>query len=502
MFCIVITTRTQGELSGKSFFSPRSQSVNAARELVGWHRYIHQFDADTFYGSCSIAPEYLQSYRPQRVAEYFFNTDTLTISGSQVTNRDNTTNILADYFGLSPAFGSTVTVVPKVQQALVDFNCYIGFNNWYFRIHAPAVWTKWELKLEEIPNNNGSDTPFPALYMAQEALQAPVQSFNDAIKGNVTFGDVQDGLQFGKIDNAQTKGGLSDIQAALGYNFVVSENGHVGLNIRGSAPTGTRPTSEFLFEPVIGNGKHWELGVGFTGEVIIWERDGDQTVSLFVDANITHLFPARQNRSFDFTTNGFGSRYILLKQFDNTGNYDGLSLPAINKTTLSCKVKTSVQIDIAIMFGYIYNEFGFDIGYNGWARSRERISLKESIESNRFGFKGIQNVAIESGDNDNTTQSTATLNGNNFENQLLVADASSPVFINTQDLDVTSAASPRAITHKIFAHFSYTWENKQTKPYLGVGGEVEFEGVRPKDSQPNKNTLSQWGVWLKGGLGF
>ena len=39
------------------------------------------------------------------------------------------------------------------------------------------------------------------------------------------------------------------------------------------------------------------------------------------------------------------------------------------------------------------------------------------------------------------------------------------------------------------------------QPFLGVGIEVEFEG-RPKDLQPNKNGVSQWGVWLKTGVGY
>ena len=33
-------------------------------------------------------------------------------------------------------------------------------------------------------------------------------------------------------------------------------------------------------------------------------------------------------------------------------------------------------------------------------------------------------------------------------------------------------------------------------------GKVEFEGVRPKEVLPNKNTMSQWGTWLRGGVGW
>ena len=61
-------------LRGKTFLAPRSQSVNAARELVLWHGYINQYCQD-FYGAFSITPEYGHSFRPERLAEYFLGVD-------------------------------------------------------------------------------------------------------------------------------------------------------------------------------------------------------------------------------------------------------------------------------------------------------------------------------------------------------------------------------------------------------------------------------------------
>src|SRR5580698_7450125 len=101
-------------LHGKTFLAPRSQSVNAARELILWHRYINLYCQD-FYGAFSITPEYSHSFRPERIAQYFWADDELVISGSQVPNRDNQTQILADYFGLSPLFQSTVRMKPEIR---------------------------------------------------------------------------------------------------------------------------------------------------------------------------------------------------------------------------------------------------------------------------------------------------------------------------------------------------------------------------------------------------
>ena len=59
------------------------------------------------------------------------------------------------------------------------------------------------------------------------------------------------------------------------------------------------------------------------------------------------LFNSRQRRSFDLINpsdpenlyfKGFGTRYILAKEFDMFGNYTGTTVPTIDITTLECDV--------------------------------------------------------------------------------------------------------------------------------------------------------------------
>ncbi len=496
-------------LRGVSFFSPRSQSVNAARELVGWHPFIHRYGMDSIYGAFTVTSAYNLSVRPARIADALFGTDTLFISGSQIINRDPN-DILADYFGLSPKFQSIVNLDPFIQNVSLVFNAYVGFDSLleglYLQVHAPAVWTKWDLQLCEKVLSTGIATPFPAQYMDEGAITAPVTSFKSAIKGGVTFGQMTEGLKFGKICGSQTKSGLSDLQIALGWDFISREHGHLGINLRMAAPTGSRPDSELLFEPIVGNGKHWEFGFGVSGRVLLWEMDGEQELSLFADTNFTHLFNAQQRRSFDLKPNGFGSRYILVKEFDSVGNYIGTLAPLINKTTLCCDVKIDFQADIVVMFAYSYRGFLFDFGYNGWIRSKEKISLKECFPEDRFGLKGILNVVTGANQLTPITQSTATLWGNEFDEQSMVVDANAPIFIREFDIDLRSAASPRLITHKIFMHVGHSWHEGRENgiiPFWGIGGEIEFEGINERNTvNPDKNTLSQWGIWSKGGIAF
>jgi len=502
MLLVPCASQAMFPLTGYTFLSPRSQSVNADRELVGWYRFINLFGQEQPYGALTATPAGGSSFRPERLAQYFFDSDEIVISGSQVTNR-LANQLLADYFGLSPLYQSTVYVKPSIVTFLVDFDGYLGYKDFYIRAHAPVVWTRNSLGLREVVINSGAETPYPALYMASSSIQAPATTWTQDVAGGITFGQVVQGIEFGKMPCSKSTAGLAEIQIAIGWNFCNSPRGHAGLNLRGYVPTGTRPKSEVLFEPIVGNGHHGEVGVGFTGHWLLWEKDCYQSLAVYSDINLTHLFGTTQHRSFDLGPNGYLSRYMLVKQFNTSGNYTSETVPLINLTTLPCRVSAAVQLDLVVMFAYTHGRWSFDLGYDAWLRTHENISLECNITPQTLGLKGIQNVATLSGTS-NATQSAATIFGNAYSDQAIVADANPPVFINTQDINICSAEAPRAFTNKIFTHLSYIFDPYSSwDPFLGLGGEVEFEGLNPRGSADNNhNSVSQWMIWLKGGIGF
>ncbi|HLJ31523.1 MAG TPA: hypothetical protein VKU36_03745 [Candidatus Babeliales bacterium] len=493
------------QLRGISIFSPRSQDINAARDVVGWHPFIHRPNANKNYSVLAFTSQYNQSLRPKNISLALFNSDIFSLSGSQIPGREGTQELLADYFGLSPAFASDAFFKPLIQNLELDMAWYLGLDAWarglYFQLRGPAIWTKWDLHLSEDNLDEGFTTPFPPGYMAEDAVVAPYPSYTQAMKGLVPFGEVEP-LKFGKICGAQTLSGLAAVEMVFGWDFIQRETSHCGFNIRASAPTGSRPKGIFFFEPRVGCGKHWQVGVGFTGHTRLWEKDGEQELIMWVDVNFTNMRKAWQHRSFDFCKNGFFSRYILLKEFDENGMFIEKMLPAINVTTLKCHVWKSIQVDMVFMFGYTYNNFVFDIGYNGWIRSREKIKLLECIPANKYGLKGVQFAVnpVTQQPND-TTESTATI----FETQPIIADQI-PIFISTQDLNVESAASPLILTQKLFWHLSNSWpecRNGNANPFFGIGAEIEFEGINSRNAyQPTNTTMGQASVWLKGGVAF
>jgi hypothetical protein len=451
--------------------------------------------------------------------------------------------------------------------------------------------------------NGLSQGTTPAFYGIKNANL--VQSFASFITGcgyinagtDTTF--VFNKLARAKMNSCRcTETALADIQMALGWNFWCDEDYHAGFNIRAVAPAGTRPEGCYLFEPIVGNGKHWELGGGFSGHWVAWRsEDEERSCAFYLDANVTHLFKAKQCRTFDLCGKPL-SRYMLAAQFKTNTTlasgvahvntpvkqFQGTYHPLANLTTIPVDVSVGVQGDLALMFQYLHNNWSFDLGYNFWGKSCEKIEFRCDCpcpfaentwvlkgDSFMYGFtrdgtlvspgtalSSSQSCAtIYKGTNQDVTDGNRNYGINNPElawtsggsalyvytnlpnatTSNTVYTSHEPVFIKTCDIDRCSAQT-KGISHKLFAHFDYTWRDREDWiPYLGVGGEVEL-AQKPCDDCCNNNcnpcysscgttcgttcgtscsscgynpcccgscctcALSQWGVWLKGGVAF
>lgn len=595
------------------YISIRSQSVDAARDLVGWTDKINLFDMENLYVTGAVTLEGTRSFDSDALSHCLFglsrrsdsNSDQLfvDVTGSAVPNR-NATDWLADYFGLPPTFQSRLVFKPRVSNFIIDFSFYVGLDEFlsglYFRAHAPVVVTRWGLGFDEEPLPNSlppagypagyfSPTPVPVANL----LNTASEFFSDEDVPTLPDGITFEPLAFARFEQARLhKTALAEIQMALGYNFILCPCYHLGFNFRVYAPTGNRPHGIFAFEPICGNGKHWEVGGGFTSHYTFWESDDEESsFGLYVDGNFTHLCNATQTRTFDLVGKP-NSRYMLAERlgtpvqnlFANPvqGTALGSTVPAAqfknayapvaNLTSLKVKVSAAVQADIVALLDYTSCGLSVDVGYNFWARSCEKIIIKKGqgptrLESgNVWALKGDANVYGFAASNAVTpppagagiplsaTQSTATINAgtnggdpqnpgvdnaefamftalNNLD-QIVISPgdpagaatqqrtSNDPVFLSNADIDLTGS---KGMTHKIFAHLSYTWQEcEDIVPYIGIGGKAEFgprhgepkctsgsactlvniEPIQPcTDCTSCKNcALSEWGVWIKGGI--
>lgn len=436
------------------YFSIRSQGENAVREMVGWQELINLCYMDDFYGAISVVGEYSESFRSDDIARVLFGSDYtntngccgINITGSQVGNtltverksiptfKRGSNDWLADYFGLPVFWQSKICFTPKIKNFVADVELYFGLAQWaeglYARVHMPITWTKWNLQVKEQiidPAINEFiiatgrlafpfDVAYPAGYfnvdsiLRTDVLNSALEFFNGS-QAPLLVGEDQNGnlfsVTFDKLscskwntcceNGALSKTGVADLELVLGYNVVCTDNGYFGLNIRTAAPTGNHPCGEFLFEPIVGNGGSWQLGGGIDTHAVMWRGEHDNTLSFYLDANITHLFKACQKRCFDLCGKP-NSRYMLAERLEpNTENLAGDTIvtdsactdnsctlsnaqfagefsPVANLTMTPIKVSAAVQGDVALKFTYNNgNGMSWDLGYNFFGRSCEKI---------------------------------------------------------------------------------------------------------------------------------
>jgi hypothetical protein len=543
---------------GITTFVPRAQGVDSVSTMLSWMRYAQAENEQDAGALIALVPKYTHSIHPCAISTYLFNSTMVNITGSQVPDRSSL-DILADYFGLPSDYQSVLSVNPFISSIQVDINGFFQLsvrehNSWYeelyFALHAPIVHSRFDLRLRENIVNDGVNF-YPAGYMGKgDKRIARSQLTPDAktyLQGEAVFGDMLEPLGFGKISGAHSLTDLADVELVFGWQGVSDKGLHIGLSAFVTVPTGNASRAEYLFEPFVGNGHHWGLGIGLIGYMPVWQACDGRSYVVSWQARFGHLFESFQRRSFDLKNNGRGSRYMLLETIgpavDNIvqipagtllqQQYQGLLVPAINKTTLDCRISVDMQAEGVIALSIIRNCWCTDVGYNIWSRSKERIESRAQLQSEVFGLKGDASLYgfVPGGTSYylalNATQHNATLQGGqgagnaNFANlnadnstaagngltQLTPADSialgipidsahgsNPPLLLTNADIDEASALVPHAMSHKIFVQGSYRGQ----RGYIGIGTEIEFvtrdQGVRA--------AASQWGVWIHAGISY
>ena len=397
---------------GAPYFSIRSQAVDSARQLAGWVPLINRYDTDQSYVVFALIPEFTRSFNPNKINECIFNEDIqacdnlqgLKISGSRVPNRNTQQDWLADYFGLPTDFESFVHLRPSIENVILDFSWYIGLNNWhsgtYIRFHFPFVHTRWDFAFDETIITPGI-AGFDAGYFSPQAI--PREQLLDTFTSFITGQQAPqfDTVEFKKLSKSkwpkkeQTKNGIAMLEAAFGWNFIQHEDYHLGLELRFGAPTGNRPKGIFLFEPILGNGNHWQVGGGITGHATLWRNEcNTANLGIYSDINITHLTKATQRRTFNLCRR-LNSRYILAQKINPPAEnllsssmegmgseaesigtqFKNIYTTAANLTNAKVGVSIGAQVDASFMLHFAYYSLNVDLGYNFWTKTCENISF-------------------------------------------------------------------------------------------------------------------------------
>ena len=567
-----------GLLHAHSSVSPtlafRSQGFHGDRQRnVGEVGKIYLSDAqDEWYRTADIAVGYMRSFHTKEIARCLFGDDlicnnscnnTIKVQGSGVADRDAKA-WLADYLYLACDYDGSFRIDPRIQNVVVDLDFYLGLDEWaeglYFRLYGPINWTKWDARFCTTDPANVTTTSCSTGYFTPTGSEVLLSSLSSYFAGNspapvddITF----KGLKFAKMPSCdESKVGFAELRAELGWNFFTDDDYHLGAGLHVAAPTGNKRKAEFVMFPVVGNGNHWELGGTLHGHHVFWRSDDEERhVGFYFDAVFTHLFRAREQRTFDLCGKP-NSRYMLASKFTRTitdgingltgtpflfsiggltlspaAEFNNVYVPVANLTTSDVKVDVGIQADVTAMFNFTRKSFSWDLGYNFWGRTCEKIECPRPCDScsadsifnfeneNSWGLKGDarmfgfnasddaavplsatqSNATIHAGTNAGTVDAALTdvslQNGGvdnslfartDFANQRVIHTPTTeggfdtdsnqmkssfqPVLISTADV---ASQKTKGLSHKVFTNLSYNWD-REWNPSLGIGGSAEF----------------------------
>lgn len=502
---------------GKTFYMGRSQGSNLARQMIGVEEKIHKFGNECFYGVGTLAIEYQKTMSPgsntsrdsRNLGAWFSSTGNTSMSygSGGITNGSpdtGSTDFAFDLNALNWGYtgSGSIYFCPQKDDIIFDLNLYLGldelFCGFWARLDVPIVRTKYNINLVDKSTGAASSVLPDDLY--GDTTTKVYDTFKAALLGNKAVGDLPV-LNYGKICGERTDTSVANIRITLGYDFLRRECWHFAAGLLFVAPVGTKPTGEFLFEPIVGNADRFEVGGTANFAYELWNNcDASHTVTLFVDGYVNTVVARRNKRILGLkptdATNAQStwSQYLLLKKYNSSNEVTGLERAA-NITTGDIKVGASVEGAIALLLQWNCNCTMAGIGYEAWGRKAEEAKARcFDITANTYALQGVSVW-----DGTSAAGTSATGNNGNAPTSTISTPGNATAFLesnylSSDDLDVCPALHTNANSNKVFGFVGYNWNECDWQPFILLGAEAEFGN--------NNRAFSQWGVIGKGGISF
>lgn len=487
--------------AGKTFFTNRPLYQTARPEYVsGFLNDKMVAAADGIGGAFEAVLFGGKATNTRNLASYFMpNCKTLLhVSETSGTGVD----LLATNFGIHTVNGTSGVGAPFVSN--ICFNARASefglglhylqgfcFNDdrskfWYVDISTPITHVNSELLLTESVVTTGGGVD--AFASTSTSVANMTQAFRQAA------------WCFGKIDSCASHGltRLADIEAKLGYQWVYSDAAQMASYFGIVIPTGNKAKSEYLFEPIVGNGKHWGVMFGSQGGFNVWNSCNDKYHLQFsFYTNAEYLFQNKQMRSFDLKGKPW-SRYLAVYADEAAAtaaaalpaNVQANLTPGINVFTQHVKVQPRFQYNLTTMWT-LSSDCGFlgELGYNLYAREKECVKLDCSWATG---------PAIPAIANQGNTNPVRNITGNDILNTEVTSiplEAYTESLILASDLDLDSAAHPAILSNTVYGSLGYQWADMCNPLHMNIGGSYEWAG---KDFA----VMNRWTLWGKFGVSF
>lgn len=491
----------------KSYLSIRPQFQSVSPEYVSAFRNdrLHA-RPDGIGGALQFVLFGGRTTRRDDLARYFLpNCSTSFIVDEQLGDTfDVKGDVRAEHlniFTVEGNFRSKVTIAPV--QSTVGFGVHYRQAFWQNDECGRGFWGSISFPIQHVRNNLNFCEDVEEFGGGANEAAAPV------VVADATEAFSQQAWQYGKMTKCSLKEtSVGDVELKLGYEWLEHDPCHVEGYVGILAPTGNRPEGIYVFEPIVGNGKHWGLMVGGAMGVTVWSDEGeDRYLRIECASHAEYLFKKKQTRSFDLKNRPW-SRYMLVyndqenaQEVSNQQSPDfaaNTGTPGINVFTQQVNVRPGYWVDYNAAFVYTSCGFQGEVGANVYARRSECVELACPWQ---------EGPALKTRTGDGQTNPIRTIDGNYFIEQAFVdgsgSNPSLPVslddydvsIIKLSDLDLNTATAPCGISYTIYGALGYRFDECEYPMFVNGGASYEFS---PKDA----SMVDRWAVWAKCGFSF
>ncbi len=495
------------EMTSRSYLSVRPNFQSASPEMISGFR-SHRLHAreDGRDGDVEAVVFGSKSNNEMDLARYFFpfcKTELTVDERISLASPPQPMDLLAQHFNIftiNGDFRSVISIRPETSAVGAGFFARKAFfmneakdRGFFSSISFPVVRVKNDLNFQEDIISDGGGGLFTA---------------DENVFENMTEALNQAEWQFGKITRfAHHKTGVADIEFKVGYEWIQEEPFHLESYLGMLIPTGNKPNGEFMFDAIVGHGRHWGIMFGNAIGIQIWKDEAkDRSLRVEYAGHTQYLFRNTQCRSIDLFCKPW-SRYIELYRDEDQATVAStltagtqsanFATPGINLLTIPVKVRPGFSHNMTTAAVFNARNWQVEGGYNLYCRQSECLKLpcpwqegpaiknhtglgRTNPVRDMIGNARLENITV------NSTPGTG--------NRINLGDYKLN-FIKESDLDLNSAASPCIISHTIYAALGYNWSDRNIPIFGNFGGSYEF-------SNSNNAVVERWTIWGKLGLSF
>ena len=404
-------------------------------------------------------------------------------------NTPNNQDIIAENFNIvtnQKNFCSVLDFKPKQTFAGVGFAGYYQISN--------STWVAFELPVIHVKNS--LDFVETVTYAGGGAVVQSAAATSEGFDNTPFVPDMTTAFKnpymlYGRIDGSQSHTAVAYLNLKVGYTYIYEADR--SLQVYGGVvlPTGNKPKGIYLFEPLVGNNKHFGIILGsfFTRQF----HTNRFAFDIAVDSNTQWLFPNTQVRPIDLAGKPW-SRYLGLYANNNQRLLDAANTTVssqmryqtwgVNLLTQEVKVNPHFTTDLVFNFSFELPHNGaFDLGFRCYWQQDEDVTLKNPWQLGPMIGKLSDAQVNHPGECD-------PVRGiNNMFYAMTDGDASNQAVYITQDqLDLNSASQPFRGDYTFYAALHRIFDGKRIKGCaLQIGTNFTFAS--------NMATANRWAVW-------